>query len=367
MRLKTTRMHLERTYAIEIPVVSIPASMVFAHSTRMADFDTPDIERIVQPSSQLPRHTVDLRVATGVTTTRAETRSAPRAPYGRLKHEVKRVLHRREPEIDLGNGFALDMRFAYLGNFAHLVHDVLGPLRFIEKTLKEDSSVPFAPVHVIIPKKEPLAARFLEAAGVPTIQTDGIVRGNLVTITERFNLALLPHLARQPFAAPAGPTRDRLFVSRRGARVVLNEDAVTRFLADQGFERVYMEDFSIAEQWSMLAHAKEVVGIHGAGLASLAFSIHRQNRGVPRFRLIELFSPGYMNTCFRIYSAILDGSWVGVRGKITPEVVRDLDLNGQSLAHQLSSFDVDLASLSEALDYSRKQPGAGPQQPAARV
>ena len=47
-------------------------------------------------------------------------------------------------------------------------------------------------------------------------------------------------------------------------------EAVTRFLADQGFTRIYMEDLAIGEQWSTLAFAKEIVGLPGAGLANLS-------------------------------------------------------------------------------------------------
>jgi hypothetical protein len=348
-------MRFERAYAIEIPPVTIPASMVYAHSTRMSDFDTPDIERINKPSSTLESHIVEIRLTTGATTTNAEARPAPRAPYDRLKYEVKRVLDRREPILDLGNRLALDMRFAHIGNFAHLVHDVIAPLRFIEKTLEEDPAVPRSPVHVIVPKRaSPLAVRFLEAAGVPTIQTDGVVRGHLVAITQDLNLALLPHLVRQP-AVTSPPAHDRLFVSRRGVRTILNDDAVTRFLAQQGFERVYTEDFPIRDQWTMLGNAREVVGIHGAGLASLAFSIHRASDSEPRFRLVELFSPGFSHNCFRIYAAVLKGAWVGVRGKITPDVVQELDILGHSRAHQNTSFEVDLDALGEALVYSRTQ------------
>ncbi len=128
---------------------------------------------------------------------------------------------------------------------------------------------------------------------------------------------------------------------------------MTDFLRAEGFERVYMEDIPIAQQWTMLGNAKEVVGIHGAGLSSLGFSARRAKQGGPRFRLIELFSAGFASSCFRDYAAVLEGTWVGVRGKITPEIVRDLDLRGESRAHDHASFEIDIDSLAEALAHSR--------------
>ena len=125
------------------------------------------------------------------------------------------------------------------------------------------------------------------------------------------------------------------------------------FLDSEGFERVYMEDLSITHQWSLLGQASEIVGIHGAGLSSIGFSIQRPMPDGPRFRLIELYSPGFSSSCYRDYAAVLDGSWTGVRGKITPEVVRDLDLRGDSRAHANAPFEVDLESLEEALSCAR--------------
>jgi len=347
-------MHLDRTYELDVPAFQLPETRVYGHSTRMSDFDSPEIERILKPAHDVPAHHVRIEVRSGESKTHVDQHPVPDGLVGRAKHEIKRQLHRRAATVDMGNAFALDMRFAYTGNFAHLVHDVIGPLRLIEQVLEDDSSVERAPIHVVLPRKAPvLAKRVLETAGIPTVCTDGRVRGRRVSITQQLNLAHLPLLARQPFERDPEPVPERLFVARRGERVVLNEDEVTAFLAQEGYERVYMEDYSIARQWQMLAEAQDVVGIHGAGLASLGFSAHRPVGALPRFRLVELFSPGFSSSCFRFYTAVLGGTWVGVRGKITPAVVRDLDMLGHARAHDMASFEVDLDALREALDFSR--------------
>jgi hypothetical protein len=55
---------------------------------------------------------------------------------------------------------------------------------------------------------------------------------------------------------------------------------------------------------------------------------------------------------YRRYAAVLNAHWCGVRGQITPEIVRDLDVKGNARAHQASSFRVDPETLKLALDFS---------------
>ncbi|MEM9177722.1 MAG: glycosyltransferase family 61 protein [Myxococcota bacterium] len=361
---------MERRYELDVPAYPLPETRVFAHATRMSDFDSPEIERILKPPSVLPAHPVQIALRDGLSRTHIEHYPAPEALAARAKYEIKRRLHDRAPVLDLGDRLAFEMRFYYMGNFAHLVHDVIAPVRLIEQVLAADPEIGDSPIHVILPKNAPaLAMRVLDAAGLPYVCTDGRVRARHLTISQDLNIAHLPHLARQPYDPGAEPTPERVYVSRRGERVVLNEEAVVAFLEKEGYVRVFMEDHPIERQWALLAKAREVVGIHGAGLSSLGFSIQRAQGEGPRFRLVELFSPGFSSTCFRLYAGVLGGSWVGVRGRITPEVVRDLDLLGHARAHDMASFEVDLDALGEALAYSRSEadwPRSLPPLPVAR-
>ncbi len=348
----------DKEYRVDLPEIPVPATRVYAHSTRMSDFDSPDIERILKPAYALPAHALRITLREGLSSTHVETRARPHATIPRLKYEVKRRLHGRQPVVDLSDGFALETRFMFLGNYAHLVHDLIAPLRCIERTLAAEG-VGEGPIHVVLPAEAPpLAVRVLEEAGIPWLATDGAVRGRILTASQELNIALLDELTHQPASLPGAPVHDRVFVSRRGRRTVLNDDAVTAFLAERGYVRTFMEDLSVTDQWALLGTAREIVGIHGAGLSSLGFSalraqeIDSEGSPAPRFRLVELFSPGFSSTCFREYAAVLDGRWVGVRGQITPDVVRDLDVQGNNRAHDMASFEVDLAALEEALDYS---------------
>jgi len=72
-------------------------------------------------------------------------------------------------------------------------------------------------------------------------------------------------------------------------------------------------------------------------------------------RLIELLSPSFTIHTYRQFSTILNGRWCGVRGQITPEVLRYLDFDTRP-RNTLKSpirdpFKIDLSSLQMALDF----------------
>ena len=80
---------------------------------------------------------------------------------------------------------------------------------------------------------------------------------------------------------PTGP--ERIYVSRGDAntRRVLNEDDIIQRLAQLGFEAITPGALNFSEQVDIFANASIVVGMHGAGLANIAFTR-------PDARLIEI-------------------------------------------------------------------------------
>jgi hypothetical protein len=68
--------------------------------------------------------------------------------------------------------------------------------------------------------------------------------------------------------------------------------------------------------------------------------------------VIEVFGAGYSVDMYRRYAAVMNGHWCGVRGQITPEIIRDLDMKSEARAHQASSFRIDPETLEMALEYS---------------
>ena len=120
-------------------------------------------------------------------------------------------------------------------------------------------------------------------------------------------------------------------------------------LRANGFEKVYFEDISIIEQWSIMRTANHVAGIHGAALGCLAFQASRTDG--QRARLTEFFGPGFVVNPFRKFMAVLGGKWVGCRGRITPDVVRDIDAAARAKAHALDDFELSAEAVVLALEF----------------
>ncbi|MFN6495919.1 MAG: glycosyltransferase family 61 protein [Nostoc sp. DedQUE01] len=88
-----------------------------------------------------------------------------------------------------------------------------------------------------------------------------------------------------------------IYISRDRATVrrVINEDELVPFLKKFGFEVIFLEKMSVAEQALVLASASVIVAPHGAGLSNLVFCS-------PGTKVIELFSPNYVNVCYWVLS-----------------------------------------------------------------
>ncbi len=85
----------------------------------------------------------------------------------------------------------------------------------------------------------------------------------------------------------------RIYISRDRAsyRRIVNDEEVVGCLEKFGFRTVKLEMMSVAEQAACLAEAEVVVAPHGGGLTNLVFC-------TPGTKVIEIFSPIYVPTCF---------------------------------------------------------------------
>lgn len=85
----------------------------------------------------------------------------------------------------------------------------------------------------------------------------------------------------------------RLYVSRKctDKRYFDNEEKVAAFLKGYGFERVYMEEYSVKEQAILFAEAEVIVGQHGAALTNFIFC-------APNTKVLELMHPNFFTPCF---------------------------------------------------------------------
>ncbi|MBK7706923.1 MAG: glycosyltransferase family 61 protein [Acidobacteria bacterium] len=67
--------------------------------------------------------------------------------------------------------------------------------------------------------------------------------------------------------------QDKIYISRAKARVryVLNEAELASLLKNNGFEILFGEDLSLAEQIEVFGKCSTLMGIHGAGLTNCIF------------------------------------------------------------------------------------------------
>jgi capsular polysaccharide biosynthesis protein len=137
----------------------------------------------------------------------------------------------------------------------------------------------------------------------------------------------------------------KLYISRSQAAVrnVTNEPEVRKMLEAQGFETIVMETLPVQQQIALFAGAEVIVAPHGAGLTHLVFA--RQGT-----KVIELFSPLYVNACFYALASLmrLDYHYLIGQGKRPPEGT-DPEIN-------VSDITVKLDELTAMLQQAGVQP-----------
>ena len=136
------------------------------------------------------------------------------------------------------------------------------------------------------------------------------------------------------------PSR-KLFISRSRAlrRRISNEDQVEGVIVRHGFERVFLEELSFAQQVRLAGSAKVMVGNHGAGLANMLWM-------APETTVLELRLRGdRLNNCYFSLASALD---VGYR------YLECGAANGKGDAHS-SDVVVDIESLERELAVMDKE------------
>lgn len=95
-------------------------------------------------------------------------------------------------------------------------------------------------------------------------------------------------------------TRRKIFISRKkSTRAFDNEIELEEVLANLGYQTVYLEQMSFDLQIELMQNSESIIAPHGAGLANLVWC-H------PDTKVIEIFSPRYMNDCFARLSSMLN-------------------------------------------------------------
>ena len=185
---------------------------------------------------------------------------------------------------------------AAANTYYHFIFDVIPRIQF----LKERSLDYF-----FVNNRSGFQKQLLELAGIPKskvipatkyahiqakqlVATSMLSRPGTVSRTSWQYLRSLLNLRDTNSSFPR-----KIYISRHDARYrrVTNETQVVSALAQLGYQPIKLSKLTVSQQMQLFATAKRVVAPHGAGLSNLAFSL-------PETRVLELFSPHYVNPCY---------------------------------------------------------------------
>lgn len=101
----------------------------------------------------------------------------------------------------------------------------------------------------------------------------------------------------------------RIYVSRSKAsgRKILNEEDILLILSRRGFMGIALEETRLSDQIALFSEAEAVVAPHGAGLTNLAWC-------APQTKVLEIFSPLYVNLCYWAISSITQAHYYYLLG-----------------------------------------------------
>ncbi|MFN5514753.1 MAG: glycosyltransferase family 61 protein [Cyanobacteriota bacterium] len=315
---------------------------VFAYPTRLSGAWQPRLKEIHIPAYSLDRPALTLSLIQGSSEDVQPPYTLNANSNNWLKKFIKETQKKYYPSLDLGDSYCLDARYETDKNIAHILKNVSPGLMTIK------SRRPQIPeITVILPQNaSEMAQNAYRLLGFSVICTNQVVKGRLIQApTGRFGQYenFYPELfGSYQIPGYQEDTPKRIFISRRGQRRLLNEAEIEELLTRYGFQKFYYEDIPISQQWSCTKNAEVVVALHGAAMASLVFN----QRGV---KVIELFHPGYVTTAFRTMSVAVGGSWCGVTGQITPDVIEQLDYKERGRHFAASPTRIDLECLEKAL------------------
>ncbi|MDP8933026.1 MAG: tetratricopeptide repeat protein [Cyanobacteriota bacterium] len=135
--------------------------------------------------------------------------------------------------------------------------------------------------------------------------------------------------------------KQRIFISRKERRRVINEDELVAVLTKFGFKSIAPESLSVAEQVSLFAGAEVVIGSHGAALTNTVFCS-------PGTKVIEIFAPDYVNPCYRKLSRQVGLEYWEFIGERVLDLDSDNQQEGGEQIHYV--FEDILVNIAELLN-----------------
>ncbi len=196
---------------------------------------------------------------------------------------------------------------------------------------------------IVAPMTAPFQFESLRMCGfdrsrIVEIQPGTAVRARELLVTSDIRSVPHPALKAAPWAMAylrstmgmaallARHTSDRdapkkFFISRADSagRQLRNEDALLSALGPHGYSRVVLSVLCLTDQIALFAGATHVIGLHGAGLSSVVFMVHRAT-------VIEIFAQTYGTPAFYVLTAGLENIYASyVETNVIPQSRAQLD------------------------------------------
>lgn len=322
--------------------VVVPEARMFCHPSRVANIYRPTIEIVLQSEESIVQENWSVNIEDRKTKSYITRTGAGRKAMVRYLSE--RIMTGKE--ITLADRYFYDARFADNTNAAHLIQHHLTSLGLIKSATGLSKTELFV---ILDARPASIALDIFSQAGYHVIQTNLPVEGMEVRVEYNEFFLYIPYVRFLGIDCYQLETPQKIFISRKVSRRLINESEIWSCLKEQGYVRYYFEDIPLSLQWSLVRNALEIVSIHGAALGSLAFRVDSN------FLLVELFGPGFVADCFRKYVAVLGGRWAGCRGKLTGTIVDHIDSRKDIKKFAFDDFEISTEVVLTAIRHLRNR------------
>ncbi len=341
--MKQSSQQIEQEWHSEMLCSAVaPAGVLITARSYLIDRIVPDCEIIQLPEKLINGGELKYRMGNAVFASQMRGRRASFLPAKNRKAPSDRIV--------------FDFRHNSPRNWAHLLNNHL-PIYF---HITEQLDILWDNTLILLPKKTPgYISRALAMFSLQAWYTDDTIHGQgiekIVTPwtsirPTRASWATTPAVLNSLKTATAsisGQAPKRVLLLRRSSRCLTNSNEIQALVAPLGFEAIYPEDLSPAEQIDLFMNVEAMIAVHGAGMAPLLY----RTPGRPRMTLIELFPCGHVTSVYRLMASQAGASWAGVRGKLKPEYIKPAyTLSKPFWQFSLDNFEVDPHSLLLALD-----------------
>ena len=345
----TTQNHILESKDVLINNCTVPSNLMISPRSYQADRIVAKTEIVLTPDTNYAEQRINVMSSEAVST--CETDYQKKSFWARFN---------KDPLMIVEDVTLFDCRFNSPNNWAQFqLYHLVSFYFCINSMLLKPSNV-----KLILPKNiNKNIVELLDLLELEYLITDAPIKGKFLTFDRSKILDLVP-VRRQLIEKYALDNLlkvdelntlvnfEKIFISRRKTRALINEDEVSEYLNKLGYKTIYAEDFTAIEQHYLFRNAKSIITIHGAALGPLAYTpLNTQLDHV-----IELMPVGHTVYPFRDTCYFNGIYWIGVRGKIKESYIKHIyDLKQPFLKYSLDSFAIDILSLEQALTYTNNK------------